>query len=425
MRRGVEVDGSHAKYPAVLEAFGKAGIHLGLGGGTAQIVWWDGDIRQHDFEMLGPAQRINKIPGMDYICYKSTTIHAMNQMRRMFPDAYRFFPPSFLLPHQFPDLQRIHAHLQGKTGQPVTWIVKPRNECCGHGIRLIQHISALTHKSDSVVVQKYISPYLISGVKFDFRFYVLISSLAPYTVYIYREGLARFCTEPYAPPAATNLDRKFVHLTNTSINKENPNAVELDFTRLATSVLAQIAELDPARGAELWPKICDVTMLSMLAIWSSIVGAINSFNSDRRVFPKKGGRDAPELDSFSKYFHILGIDILISENLQPVVLELNDRPSMVVTYDCEADIKRDIIFDAFSHISVDGTPVDAPGASPAWTKLLPVSRLSALAQTVDQIIATTSSVFRTRAADKEWPHYEERPTAALRARSDHTFPDHQ
>jgi hypothetical protein len=162
MRHGIEVDGSHVKYPAVFEAFSKASIALSSGE-TAQIVWWDGDIKPRDLEILGPAQRINKIPGMDYICFKSTTVHALSQMRRMFPEMYRFFPRSFLLPHQLPELQRSHDSLQAKTGEPVTWIVKPRNECCGHGIRLIQHISALGHKADSVVVQKYIPPFVIDG----------------------------------------------------------------------------------------------------------------------------------------------------------------------------------------------------------------------------------------------------------------------
>jgi hypothetical protein len=422
MRRGVEVDGTRAKYPSVLEAFTKAGIHLGIGSSTAQIVWWDGDIRQHDFEMLGPGQRINKIPGMDYICYKSTTIHAFNQMRRLFPDPYRFFPVSFLLPHQLADLQRAHHHLQGVTGQPVTWIVKPRNECCGHGIRLIQHICSITHKLDSVVVQKYISPFLINGVKFDFRFYVLISSLAPYTVFIYREGLARFCTEPYVAPAPANLERKFAHLTNTSINKENPDAGDAEFTRLATAVLADIARLEPVRGTGLWDRICGATTLSLLAIWPTIVGSVNTFNSQRRLPMRRPSVGTAELNSFSKYFHVLGIDIMISENVQPVVLELNDRPSMVVTYECEAALKRDLVFDALSHISVDGTPVE--GGSENWIRLLPVRREAPLAATVDEIISRTSSVFRTWAADRERPHYEERKSA-YRSKSEDTFPDCQ
>jgi hypothetical protein len=272
---------------------------------------------------------------MDDICCKSATIQALNEMRQMFPHGYRFFPHSFLLPQQFPDLQRAHNHLKGKTGQPVTWIVRLCNEYRGHGIKLIQHIAALTHKAESVVVQKYISPFLIDDCKFDFRFYMLISSLAPYTVYIYREGLARVCIQKCVPLAVGNLENKCAHLMKTPIDTENTDATDPVFTRLASSVLAQLAEIDPAHSVGLWNKICDVTKLSFLVICASIFGSTNSFNSDRRMFGRRVARTASEFDSFLKYLHIRGISIMLAENMQPIVLELNDRPSMVVTYEGE------------------------------------------------------------------------------------------
>ncbi|OHT17429.1 Tubulin-tyrosine ligase family protein [Tritrichomonas foetus] len=412
LMKGIEVDGSHVKYPAVKEAFQEAEIEL-TDNINAPIIWWDGDIKTRDFETLGPTQRINKIPGMDYICFKSTTIHAFNQMRRMFPNLYNFFPSSFLLPHQYTDLQRAHNYLQGKAKSPITWIIKPRNGCCGNGIKLIQHIYELAHKSEPAVVQKYIPPYLIDGYKFDFRFYILISTLAPYTVYIYKEGLARFCTQKYQAPNAKNLEDKFAHLTNTSINKENNEAAADDFTRLASDVLDEIAVKEPTRGPLLWKKICDVSMLSLLAIWSSIVASLLNFNSERRLFGRRPmDRNAQVLDTFSKYFHIMGIDIMISEKLQPIVLELNDRPSMIVTYECEAALKKEMVKDAFSHISIDGSPVDGPSSSPNWTKLLPVPAGDKLYQPVNQVIAKTANVFRTYAANRERPHYEERPKSS-------------
>jgi hypothetical protein len=38
---------------------------------------------------------------------------------------------------------------------------------------------------------------------------------------VYREGLARFCTTPYARPAADNLGRLTAHLTNYAVNKKS------------------------------------------------------------------------------------------------------------------------------------------------------------------------------------------------------------
>ena len=57
---------------------------------------------------------------------------------------------------------------------------------------LFQRLSDLTCDSNSVV-QRYIErPLLIGGYKFDLRLYVCIPSYHPLTVYLYKEGLARF-----------------------------------------------------------------------------------------------------------------------------------------------------------------------------------------------------------------------------------------
>ena len=76
------------------------------------------------------------------------------------------------------------------------------------------------------VVQRYIkNPLLIDGLKFDLRIYVLIAGTEPLRAYIYEDGLARFATERYSEPNDYNLSHTFVHLTNYSLNKNNPHYV--------------------------------------------------------------------------------------------------------------------------------------------------------------------------------------------------------
>jgi len=49
---------------------------------------------------------------------------------------------------------------------------------------------------------------------------VLITGVSPLRCFIYKEGLARFATEPYQGPLGSNLNNLFMHLTNYAINKE-------------------------------------------------------------------------------------------------------------------------------------------------------------------------------------------------------------
>ena len=93
-------------------------------------------------------------------------------------------------------------------------------------------------------------PYLIDGLKFDLRIYVLVTGIDPLRIFVYEEGLARFATETYKPPKSDNLDNRFMHLTNYAINKEHPNFIfnesvqemNIGHKRSLTSVYAQIEE---------------------------------------------------------------------------------------------------------------------------------------------------------------------------------------
>jgi tubulin polyglutamylase TTLL6/13 len=78
--------------------------------------------------------------------------------------------------------------------------------------------------TEHYVAQRYLmKPYLIDGLKFDLRIYVLVAGCDPLRLYIYKEGLARFATENYEAPNYYNLDNVCMHLTNYAINKDNSN----------------------------------------------------------------------------------------------------------------------------------------------------------------------------------------------------------
>lgn len=87
-----------------------------------------------------------------------------------------------------------YASLLKKHTKEKYYIVKPENGCQGKGIFLTNSPNKI-EKSDPLIVQRYLSnPMLIDGLKFDLRVYVLITSVNPLRVFMYKDGIARFAT---------------------------------------------------------------------------------------------------------------------------------------------------------------------------------------------------------------------------------------
>jgi tubulin polyglutamylase TTLL6/13 len=91
---------------------------------------------------------------------------------------------------------------------------------------LVQEFEDLSNSKESAVCQEYIPPFLLNRLKFDLRVYVSVTSVDPLRVYIHNENMVRFCTEKYAAPQKSTLERVFCHLTHYSVNKNSPKFVE-------------------------------------------------------------------------------------------------------------------------------------------------------------------------------------------------------
>lgn len=85
------------------------------------------------------------------------------------------------------------------------YIAKPEAGSQGRGIFLFKK-SDNFHSDEPLVVQEYINrPFTMEGLKFDFRIYVLLKSISPLKIFMYREGLSRFATHPYEQAEDNNL----------------------------------------------------------------------------------------------------------------------------------------------------------------------------------------------------------------------------
>ena len=133
-------------------------------------------------------------------------------------EKFNIIPDSYILPDEFADFYS-HFHSLRSKDKNNMWIIKPQNSSQGKGIYIIDDISEVPI-DENCIISRYVSnPFLINGLKFDLRIYVCVTSMDPWRIYVYNEGLVRFASEVFDSSLSKNA--KFAHLTNYSINKKN------------------------------------------------------------------------------------------------------------------------------------------------------------------------------------------------------------
>lgn len=137
----------------------------------------------------------------------------MSRMKRGFGAEYDFCPTTYILPE---DYQRFAVD---RDNYPI-WIMKPNALSCGRGIKLIGRKTVVDRLNNYVISKYILYPHLINGFKYDLRLYVVVTGFYPLKIYLYREGLVRFATETYSV-APCSLKKRYMHLTNYSVNKNS------------------------------------------------------------------------------------------------------------------------------------------------------------------------------------------------------------
>ncbi|ETN79796.1 Tubulin-tyrosine ligase family protein [Necator americanus] len=224
--------------------------------------------------------RVNRFPGMTDLAKKVALTHAISSMQKIFPTDYDFYPQSFFLPAHYAELKKywqktlIRRKEQG-INEELFFIVKPDSGSQGSGIYLVNNPNQIKDPFGKQLVQEYVSsPFLMNDqLKFDFRVYGVIRSINPLSIYVSREGMARFCTEKYKKPSTSNSDNLYSHLTNYSLNKVNDayvhsNTLQDQVTgskRLLSTVFSQMAACG-IRPKKLWHDVKLIIVKTVLAM---------------------------------------------------------------------------------------------------------------------------------------------------------------
>lgn len=279
---------------------------------------FDGDvncIESSNLLQLKRWQKVSRLYGLrktlwakDSFCTTIST--ALEGFKGQVPE---FVFPCWLLPQGFSNFFS-EAKTKYKNHK---FILKPTNQSEGDGILVFDNYRKLpTWKADfaeynEVVAQTYLpNPLIVNQRKWDMRIYVLVTSIHPLRVYMYRDGIIRFASTKYT---RANAHKRTAFLTNTFVNQKFATGDDLTWPF-------------PKMYHYLKNKGIDADLL-----WQRIEQAVvNLLLSAEPEFLHKF-KDLQDDFTCDVCYQLLGVDVIVDDNIIPRVIEVNGEPSMKLT----------------------------------------------------------------------------------------------
>ncbi|XP_063529810.1 tubulin monoglutamylase TTLL4-like isoform X3 [Cydia strobilella] len=291
---------------------------------------WGKHMKSLMFRAIKDGQKMNHFPGTFQIGRKDRLWRNLQKLVAKFGDKeFGIMPKSYVLPH---DLKLLKYDWENYAANNERWIIKPPASARGTGIKVVSRWTQIPKKRP-VVVQRYVSkPYLINGNKFDMRLYVLVTSVHPLRIYLFKDGLARFASVKYNDEL-TSLNDRYMHLTNYSINRLSKNYTpNEDFAaceghKWTLQSLFQYLKTEKNVDTDaLWSSMKDLVIKTVISGEASI-SSLTKANITSRY----------------NCYELFGIDVLLDEDLKPWLLEVNISPSLHSASPLDTHVKGPLV----------------------------------------------------------------------------------
>ena len=286
-------------------------------------------------------QKINRF--INYKEYISKSLLYLNyvEMKTKFPSDYEYMLKTYSYPENKDLIYNIFKNYSfTKSSQDNYWLIKPKLSRLGNGIKIIKSFKDIMKLNDDVFITKLLNnPHLIRGYKYDIRFHGLISNIKPLKLYLYDEGFVKLSTEKYN---YNNFNNKFSFITNIHVNKQNigyiypKNPEDIESSNLWNlSTLKNYYLKNNLDYNKLIEEIKDIFIKMVFSVRSKLINKIN------------------ELDmSSTNFYHLIGFDIILDDNLKPYLLEANRSGSMRDDNAAEIGYTHNIIVDTLNIVGL-------------------------------------------------------------------------
>ncbi|KAG4068324.1 hypothetical protein HA402_007844 [Bradysia odoriphaga] len=275
----------------------RLGFELGSNETDWDLLW----AHDYPFRILYPKlhhlkahQRVNHFPGCGFITNKVD----------LATSRLKYIPRAFKLPKDKDDF------FDFSNEHPQKLFVQKNNQ---HRHIYIRSVNEIDFDNNDTFIQEYIAnPLLVDGHKFDIGVYVVITSIDPLRVYIYKgDVLFRYCPAKYYPFDAKILDKYIVgddYLPTWDV----PSLAQY-YTGLGFGMKDSFDAYMNSKGRDtenIWIQVEDAIRTAILAKEKYIADILKQFKSK------------------NNFFEMMRFDLVIDDTLKVHLLEANMSPNL-------------------------------------------------------------------------------------------------
>ena len=285
-------------------------------------------------------QKINRFYNYNEYVSKSLLYINYKPFHDKFPDDYNYMLETYSYPKEKQEIIEKFSKYSLKNDNDV-WMIKPTMGSLGLKISILTNYSDI--KLKNYLITKYLyNPHLIKGYKYDLRFHGLVSTIKPLKLYLYNEGLVRLASEKYNF-SVSDPHNKYSFLTNLFINKKNQkkfiypkNMKNMEDSNLWNlDTFQKYCARNNINYEKLYSEVGDIFIKMMITVREKIIDNIEKTNLQ-----------------YSNFYHLIGFDIILDENLKPYLLETNRRCGFRNDNDAEKYYTYNIIADTLNIIGL-------------------------------------------------------------------------
>jgi len=271
------------------------------------------------------------------VLMKDSLYFNYKEMKKEFDEDYNYMSETYYYPD---DKKIIREKFENYTlNKDDLWLVKPSHKSGGKGIEILESLKKI--KLTDFLLNKYITNLdLINNKKYDLRLYILVTGLKPLRIYCNQEGLVRIAANNFTLNEEF-IKNRYVHLTNVGVSLKSKdfispdNSSNEDANIWTLQMYSKRLKKNNIDINELKKNINDIIIKSIISVYKNLTEELtnNKLND-------------------MNFFDLLGYDIIITKNFEPILLEINSGPSIVYHNELEKKIKTNLIVDMFNLVGI-------------------------------------------------------------------------